>query len=298
MKIDGLRSLTVFVQVVQAGSFTAAAVHLGVSTSAVSHAVRQLEKMAGTRLLSRTTRSVALTEDGAQFYQKVLPLVGGLNTVFDDLASGAEHPAGTLRLTMSRSACVMFIEPLMKKFLDAYPDIKLDIAIGAGLVDIVRGGFDAGIRHSGYLEQDMIAVPLKPPVRLALVASPAYLAQHGTPRTPAELHGHDCIRYRSAVSGTFPPWSFEKEGERQIVAVNGRVSGDDAALMLQAALDGAGIAHLWDHFVASHLRSGALVRVLEDWSAPTPFSLYYFQRDAMPLKLRVFIDFLREHGAA
>lgn len=298
MKIDGLRSLTVFVQVVQTGSFTLAAVHFGVSTSAVSHAVRQLEKVAGVRLLNRTTRSVGLTESGVQFYRRVLPLVDGLNDVFDELAAGSARPAGTLRLTMSRSACVMFIEPVMQKFLQAYPDINLDIAIGAGLVDIVKGGFDAGIRHSGYLEQDMIALPLKPAVRLALVASPAYLATRGVPRVPADLHGHDCIRYRSAVSGTFPPWTLEKDGERHIVPVSGRVSGDDAAWMLQAAMQGGGIAPLWDQYVDAHVQSGALVRVLEDWSPETPFSLYYFQRDAMPLKLRVFIDFLRANGAA
>lgn len=292
MNIDGLRSLTVFVRVVQDGGFTAAAATLGVSTSAVSQAIRQLEKEAGVRLLNRTTRSVGLSEAGAEFYRRVAPLVRDLHSAFSDLADEAAHPAGTLRLTMSRSAYVMFVQPIARDFLAAYPDIKLDVSIDAGLVDIVQRGFDAGIRYTDYLEQDMVAVTLPAPVRSAVVAAPAYFAAHGTPRTPQDLQQHDCIRYHSAVSGTHHPWTFSQGGQSVTLEVDGRVSANDSMVMLQAALDGIGVACLSDRYVAPHLESGALVRVLEDWSRPARLSLYYFNRGSVPLKLRVFIDFM------
>jgi len=293
MNIDGLRSLTVFVRVVQDGSFTAAAATLGVSTSAVSQAIRQLEKEAGVRLLNRTTRSVGLSEAGAEFYHRVSPLVRDLHSAFSDLADESAHPAGTLRLTMTRSAYVMFLEPKAKEFLAAYPDIKLDISIDAGLVDIVQRGFDAGIRYTDYLEQDMVAVALPPALRSAVVASPAYFAAHGTPQTPRDLLRHDCIRYHSAVSGTYHPWTFSKGDESMTLDVDGRVSANDSMVMLRAALDGDGVACFSDRYVAPYLESGALLRVLEDWSPPARLSLYYFNRGSIPLKLRVFIDFMQ-----
>lgn len=292
---DGFELLTVFVCVADTRGFTAAAVTMGVSKSAVSHAIRQLEKRAGVRLFNRTTRSVGLTEAGEVFYGKVAPLVRELKTAFTDLAQVAARPSGTLRLTMSRSAYVMFLEPLLRRFLDAYPDINLDIAIESRLVDIVNDGYDAGIRVNKILEQDMVTVPLGAEIRMAVVASPEYLAGRAIPLDPVDLLQHDCIRYNSAVTGAYERWQFSRDGQDVEIDTKGRVSSNDGMTMLNAALEGHGFAYFYDRYVEDYLADGRLVRVLEDWSPRRSLSLYYFNRSAMPQKLRVFIDFLKQH---
>lgn len=292
---EGFELLTVFVCVADSRGFTAAAVTMGVSKSAVSHAIRQLEKRAGVRLFNRTTRSVGLTEAGEAFYSTVAPLVRELKGAFNDLAQVAAKPSGTLRLTMSRSAYVMFLEPLLRSFLDTYPEINLDIAIESRVVDIVSDGYDAGIRVNKILEQDMVTVPLGAGIRMALVASPEYIARFGVPVHPNDLLMHDCIRYNSAVTGAYERWQFSREGEDVEIDTRGRVSSNDGMTMLNAALEGHGFAYFYDRYVQDHLASGRLVRVLEDWSPARSLSLYYFNRSAMPQKLRVFIDFLKQH---
>ncbi len=292
---DGFELLTVFVCVADARGFTAAAVIMGVSKSAISHAVRQLEKRAGVRLFNRTTRSVGLTEAGEVFYRKVAPLVRELKTAFTDLEQVAATPSGTLRLTMSRSAYVMFLEPILPKFLAAYPEINLDIAIESRLVDIVNDGYDAGIRVNKILEQDMVTVPLGADIRMAVVASPDYIARCGIPLVPTDLLLHDCIRYNSAVTGAYERWQFSRDGQDVDVDTKGRISSNDGMTMLNAALQGCGFAYFYDRYVADHLADGRLVRVLQDWSPQRSLSLYYFNRTAMPQKLRVFIDFLKQH---
>lgn len=292
---EGFELLTVFVCVADTRGFTSAAVTMGVSKSAVSHAIRQLEKRAGVRLFNRTTRSVGLTEAGEAFYRRVAPLVRELKGAFTDLAQVAAKPSGTLRLTMSRSAYVMFLEPLLRKFLDAYPDINLDIAIESRVVDIVNDGYDAGIRVNKILEQDMFTVPLGADIRMALVASPDYIERFGRPAHPMDLMGHDCIRYNSAVTGAYERWQFSRDGLEVEVDTKGRVSSNDGMTMLNAALEGHGYAYFYDRYVRDHLASGRLVRVLEEWSPTRSLSLYYFNRSAMPQKLRVFIDFLKLH---
>lgn len=298
IETDGFELLTVFVCVADARGFTAAAVIMGVSKSAVSHAIRQLEKRAGVRLFNRTTRSVGLTEAGEAFYRRVAPLVRELKGAFTDLAQVAAKPSGTLRLTMSRSAYVMFLEPLLRKFLDTYPEINLDIAIESRVVDIVNDGYDAGIRVNKILEQDMFTVPLGLDIRMALVASPDYIARFGVPAHPTDLMRHDCIRYNSAVTGAYERWQFSREGLDVEVDTKGRISSNDGMTMLNAALEGHGFAYFYDRYVQDHLASGRLIRVLEDWSPQRSLSLYYFNRSAMPQKLRVFIDFLKQHESA
>jgi DNA-binding transcriptional LysR family regulator len=292
---DGFELLTVFVCVADSRGFTAAAVMMGVSKSAISHAIRQLEKRAGVRLFNRTTRSVGLTEAGEVFYRKVAPLVLELKSAFSDLAEVAANPSGTLRLTMSRSAYVMFLEPLVPRFLAAYPDINLDIAIESRVVDIVNDGFDAGIRVNKMLEQDMVTVPLGADIQMAVVASPAYVKAHGVPKVPAELLDHDCVRYNSAVTGACERWTFSCEGQDVEIETRGRISSNDGMTLLGAALDGCGFVYVYDRYVQDYLANGRLVRVLEDWSPRCSLSLYYFSRSAMPPKLRVFIDFLKQH---
>ncbi|MFJ3485987.1 LysR substrate-binding domain-containing protein [Pseudomonas sp. NPDC090202] len=291
---DGFELLTVFVCVADARGFTAAAVMMGVSKSAISHAIRQLEKRAGVRLFNRTTRSVGLTEAGEVFYRRVAPMVRELKGAFSDLAQVAERPAGTLRLTMSRSGYVMFLEPVLRRFLDAYPDINLDIAIESRLVDIVSDGYDAGIRVNKILEQDMVTVPLGAGIRMACVASPEYVALRGVPQVPAQLMQHDCIRYNSAVTGAYERWQFSRDGQDVEIDTRGRISSNDGMTMLNAALNGHGFAYFYDRYVQDYLADGRLVRVLEDWSPLRNLSLYYFNRTAMPQKLRVFIDFLKQ----
>lgn len=292
---DGFELLTVFVCVADVRGFTAAAVMMGVSKSAVSHAIRQLEKRAGVRLFNRTTRSVSLTEAGEVFYRKVAPLVLELKGAFADLAEVAAKPSGTLRLTLSRSAYVMFLEPLLTRFLAAYPEINLDIAIESRVVDIVNDGYDAGIRVNSILEQDMVAVPLGAGIRMAVVASPDYIKRHGVPKVPADLMHHDCIRYKSAVTGGHERWTFTVQGQDVEIETRGRISSNDGMTLLDAALNGSGYAYFYDRYVQDYLADGRLIRVLEDWSPQRSLSLYYFSRSAMPQKLRVFIDFLKQH---
>ncbi|MDB6143640.1 MAG: hypothetical protein JWP80_2684 [Pseudomonas sp.] len=269
---------------------------MGVSKSAISHAIRQLEKRAGVLLFNRTTRSVGLTEAGEVFYRKVAPLTRELKSAFTDLSQVTDTPSGTLRLTMARSAYVMFLEPVMRGFLDAYPDINLDIAIESRSVDIINDGYDAGIRANKILEQDMVTVPLGTAMRMAVVASPDYLAHREIPQAPADLMQHDCIRYKSAVTGAYERWQFSRNGQDLEVDTKGRISSNDGMTMLNAALEGHGFGYFYDRFVERYLADGRLVRVLEPWSPKRSLSLYYSNRNAMPTKLRVFIEFLKQQG--
>lgn len=293
MESDALDGLGVFVRVAEARSFTAAAVALGVTPSAISHTIRQLETRLDVRLFNRTTRSVSLTEAGAAFLTRIEPLVSQLRDAVQDVAGSSGRPAGIVRLNVPRSASVMLLEPVLRDFLDAHPDVSLDIAIDNALTDVVSQGFDAGIRFGNVLEKDMVAVPLQPDMKVAVVASPDYLARHGVPDHPLALRDHDCILYRGITSGTLYRWEFERDGEKVLVDVNGRLTTNDSILMLQAALDGVGIAYLFDRYVERFVRDGQLVRLLEDWSPPGGLYLYYFNRSGMPSKLRVLIDFLK-----
>lgn len=298
MIVDGLDGLGAFLHVAATRSFTKAAKASGLTPSAVSHTIRQLEAKLDVLLFNRTTRSVSLTEAGEQLYASVAPLMSGLQNAVRQVSRSASHPSGTLKLNVPRSASVLLIEPVLAAFLDAYPDICLDIVIDNGLSDIVSQGFDAGIRFGNVLEKDMHVVPVRPDLRVAVVASPAYLARHGVPLVPADLEEHDCIVFRGTTTGQLYPWDFEKNGRRSEVAVRGRVSSNDSLMVMQAALDGVGIAYLYEEYVARFLASGALVRLLREWSPSEGLYLYYFNPRGMPPKLRVFIDFLMDPARA
>jgi len=294
--LNGLSGLAAFIRVAEARSFTAAASVLGISPSAMSHAIRQLEAKLDVRLFHRTTRSVSLTEAGAELLERVGPLMGELQSAVHQVTRSADRPAGALRLNMPRSASVLLMEPVLREFLDAYPDISLEIVIDNGLTDIVSQGFDAGIRFGDVLEKDMLVVPIKPELRVAIVASPDYLARKGIPRTPADLAAHDCINFRTVSAGTVYPWRLEKNGRRKDVAVKGRLTSNDSILVLQAALDGVGLAYLYDEYVERFQKGGHLVKLLEDWCPTEGLYLYFFNRQSMPAKLRVFIDFLKKRN--
>jgi DNA-binding transcriptional LysR family regulator len=294
MRQDQLDGLVTFVAVAETRGFSAAAVRLGVSPSAVGQAVRLLEKRVGVPLFNRTTRSVNLTEAGARFLQRVGPAVQELASASDELSDSAERPSGLLRLTVSRGAYLWVLQPVLGAFLRAYPRIDVEVSIDNTLVDIVGQGFDAGIRFGGMVERDMVGMRVGPPMANCIVAAPRYLAEHGTPVHPRELLAHDCIGFRFASSGQLERWEFAKNGEAMTLAVSGRLVMNDVAVMLDAAVDGIGIANLIGSFTERHIADGRLVQLLADWTTPLPdLTLYHPDRKRVPPKLRALIDWLR-----
>jgi DNA-binding transcriptional LysR family regulator len=292
---DDLAGMTAFITVANKRSFTTAGAELGVTGSAVSQTVRQLEERLGVRLLHRTTRSVGLTEAGERLYASLKPAFVQMRAAVESLNELRERPAGTLRLTIPRGVTALLHEPLLAEFLALYPEIRLDISVDDGLVDIVAQGFDAGIRFGETLEKDMIAVDIFGPVRLVVVGSPAYFARHRKPKHPRELHAHDCIGYRFVTSGACYRWEFDENGKEFEIEVDGRATTNDITILVRLAVDGVGLAMLSEDYIRPLLKDGQLVRVLDPFCSPFPgFHLYYSSRSQTPLKLRVFIDFLLE----
>lgn len=297
MKTSGLTELEAVLAVARRRSFRAAADELSVSTSALSHAVAALEARIGVRLFNRTTRSVSLSEAGAQFVQTVAPALATIQTALDQAGSFRDTPSGTLRINTSAGAARQ-VMPVFIAFLQRYPEMKLDIVTEGRLVDIVVEGFDAGIRLIDTVPQDMIAVPFGESQRFALVGSPEYFARHKPPRTPADLARHRCIRSRMP-SGVIYQWEFERRGEVVRVDGEGALTLDEPNLMLAAARAGLGLAYLTEWNVNADLEAGTLVRVLEDWTpALDGLCLYYPGRRHVPAGLRVLIETIREHADA
>jgi DNA-binding transcriptional LysR family regulator len=296
-----LGDLAAFVSVARAGGFREAGRSGGVSASSLSEAVRRLEARLGVRLLHRTTRSVAPTEAGARLLERVGPALGEVDAALDVVNGFRDRPAGTLRLNVPASAARLVLPAILPAFLAAYPDIRLDVVVEEGFVDILAEGCDAGIRYGERLEMDMIAIPIGPRwQRFATAASPTYLAARGRPEHPRDLMQHACLRGRFA-SGAMPDWEFERDGEIVSVDVHGplvvRVSAG-VDLAVDAALAGCGIIYLFEGWLQPHLDSGALVPVLEEWAMPFPGPfLYYSGRRHLPAPLRAFVDFVKERGA-
>jgi DNA-binding transcriptional LysR family regulator len=297
MKTSGLGELEAVLAVARHRSFRAAATELGVSTSALSHAVAALEARIGVRLFNRTTRSVALSEAGAQFVDSVAPALSTFRVAIEQAGSFRDTLSGTLRINASAGAARQAM-PLFIAFLQRYPEMKLDLVTEGKLIDIVVEGFDAGIRLAETVPRDMIAVPFGDKQRFAVVGSPAYFAQHKPPRTPADLLAHRCIRTRMP-SGAIYHWEFERRGETVRIDGNGALLLDEPSLMLEAARAGLGVTYLTEWNVAADLRAGTLVRVLEDWTPPLDgLCLYYPSRRHAPAGLRALIDMIREHADA
>lgn len=299
MRQDQLDGLVTFVAVAETRGFSAAAVRLGVTPSAVSQAVRLLEKRVGVALFNRTTRSVNLTEAGANFLERVGPAVQELASASEELTDSAERPSGHLRLTLPRAAYFFVLQPVLGGFLRAHPQITVEVSLSAALVDIVGEGFDAGIRFGHMVARDMVGVRVGQRLANSIVAAPRYLAGRGTPVHPRELLAHDCIGYRFESSGQLERWEFEKGGEKMTLSVSGRLVMNDTAVMLDAAEDGIGIANLISSYTERHVADGRLVQLLADWTTPLPdLMLYYPDRKRVPPKLRALIDFLRAQDAA
>ena len=300
MRQDQLDGLVTFAAVAELSSFSAAAVRLGVSPSAVSQAIRTLELRLNATLFNRTTRSVSLTEAGARYLQRVLPAIRELAEASEELSDDSGRPSGLLRLNVPRAAYMIVLQPVLRRFLAAYPEIDLEIAIESSLVDIFGLGFDAGVRFGDLVEPDMVGVRIGPPIEAHIVASPDYLARRGLPRVPRDLFEHDCIGFRHATTGQVERWAFARDGEEMELAVGKRLILNDSAALVQAALDGIGITYMINGYIERFLDEGRLVRILADWSPPLAgLMLYYADRRRVPLKLRALIDFLRaENGQA
>ena len=284
--------------VARLGSFRAAATELGLSSSALSHAVATFEAKLGVRLFNRTTRSVSLTDAGEQFVARISPALAELSGAIEGINSHRDTPAGTLRINMSAGAARMILTPIILEYLRRYPDMNVVLVTEGALVDIVGQGFDAGIRLAEAVPQDMIAVPIGGPVRMVVVGAPLYFADRPKPLVPADLLHHRCIRARMA-SGSIYHWEFERHGEEVAIDVPGTLSLDEMTLMTEAALAGFGLAFLNEWSIRSYIADGRLVPVLEDWSPPYPgLCLYHPGRRHVPAGLRALIALIREVNAA
>lgn len=290
---DELSVLSAFLAVAEERSFTRAAKRLNVSKSGLSHAIRRLEEDVGVRLLARTTRSVAPTIAGEQLLGSLRPALADIRGKLTEISGLQERPTGTIRLLVPRLAAKTVVAPKLGKFVRDYPDIVLDITTDDSHVDLVASGYDAGIQFGEYIAQDMVAVRVSPDQRPAIVGAPSYLAEHGRPETPHDLLRHRCINFRHRGEGIYR-WELDRGDQSVAVAVNGSLIVDDADLLIQAAVDGAGLAFLADDRALPYLESGTLERVLEDWSPPFPgFFLYYPSRRQQPAALTALIETLR-----
>ncbi|MDC7677497.1 LysR family transcriptional regulator [Asticcacaulis machinosus] len=285
--------LSTFIAIARQKSFRKASEELGVTASALSHAMRTLEERLGVRLLNRTTRSVALTEAGQRLYDRVTPAFRDIDDAIEDLNRFRDRPAGSIRINAARLACHLVLLPLLSGFTRSYPDVSVEVVSDNALSDIVGKGFDAGVRFGEALAADMIAIPLGPRKRFSVVASPEFLTRHGVPKTPHDLRHFPCIRYRFD-SGALYRWEFERGPEAPEVEVAGPVTVNDLDLMVRPALDGLGLAYVFEEQVAAYIQSGQLVEVLSDWCPYYPgFFLYYPSRRQMPAALRAFVDHVR-----
>lgn len=286
--------LKAFVAVVDRASFARAADHLGLSRSALSQIIRQLESRLGVRLLNRTTRSVSPTEPGRRLHGRIAPMLREMDEAVAQAVGANARAAGTLRINTLSMAAKKVIAPRLGRFANAHPEVVLDIVVDDGLSDIAGEGFDAGIRVGGRLQKDMVAVRLTPDIELLAVASPDYLARHGEPRTPADLGHHACINWRFPGSGKVAGWEFRKKGKAVEFLGDGTVIGNHQDIVAPAALQGLGIFYAYnDEGIADALQDGRLRRVLSDWSPTVPgLYLYYSSRRYMLPALRAFIDCL------
>ncbi len=288
-----LNELYAFACVARHRSFRAAALELGVSASALSHSLRQLEARLQVRLLHRTTRSVTATEAGEALLARLTPALGQIGDALEAVNDYRALPQGLLRLNVPRTAAYLLLMPLLPGFLQRYPGIQLDIVCDDTLVDIVAAGFDAGMRFGETLAAGMVAVPVGPPMRFAVIASPGYLAQHGTPQHPAELARHAGIRHRFG-NGPRYAWELAKDGEALMVQPQGQLTLGEQPLMVEAAAAGLGIAMVFEGYAAAALADGRVTRILADWCPPMPgLYLYYPSGRHLPQAMRLWIDYLK-----
>lgn len=297
MARENYNDLVAFLAVARERSFTRAAAKLGVSQSALSHTVRGLEERLGLRLLTRTTRSVSATEAGQQLIDSLSPSFEQIESAIAAVGELRDRPSGTIRITTSAHAARHRLWPVLSALLEAHPDIKAEVVSDSMLVDIAADGFDAGIRLGEQIAKDMVAVRIGPPLRMAAVASPAYLKGHPRVEVPQDLIQHDCINLRFLTRGNLYAWEFEKDGHPLNVGVDGRLTFNAPDQIVQAAIEGFGIAFLPDDIVAAELGDGRLTRLLADWCPPFPgYHLYYPSRRQHSAAFALLVEALRERS--
>lgn len=292
-----LNDLRAFVAIARERSFTRAAAKLGVSQSALSHALRGLEAQLGVRLLNRSTRSVAPTAAGARLLQTLAPRFAEIDAELAALSALRDTPAGSLRISSPDYPAASILLPRLAEFLPRYPDIKVEVDVDDRLVDIVAEHYDAGIRDGELIAKDMIAVPIGPALRMAVVGTPAYFAQHAAPKTPRDLTAQHCINLRLRTRGDLYAWEFQKGRRRMNVRVEGQFICNRPDQMLAAALAGLGLAYLLEDVAWPHLAAGRLQRVLEDWCPRYPgYHLYYPSRRQPSAAFARLVEALRYRG--
>lgn len=294
MQRDELGDLQAFLAVAEAQSFTKAAAQLGTSQSSLSYTVQRLEARLGVRLLNRTTRKVAPTEAGERLAAALRPCFDTIEGEIAALGELRDKPSGLVRITSSLHAAETLLWPAVSRLLPDYPDIKVEIITESRFADIIGERFDAGVRLGESLDKDMIAIPISPELRMALVGAPDYFKSHGVPRHPQDLVHHACINLRLETLGNLYAWEFEKGGRALNVRVDGPLTFNASQLALRAACDGLGLTFLPENMVLPHIASGALQRALVDWCPPFPgYYLYYPSRKQLSPALRLIVDALR-----
>ncbi|WP_375738672.1 LysR family transcriptional regulator [Pseudomonas boanensis] len=293
MKPVSAADLSIFLSIASHLSFSRAAIELSLSPSALSHALRNLEERLGVRLFNRTTRSVALTEAGERLYRRIRPAFRDIDDALDDLNQFRDTPFGTLRISAGRSAAELVLLPLVNRFLAAYPDVSIEVSADDALVDVVSTGFDAGVRFGERLEADMVSLPIGPALRSVVVGAPALFQRYPMPKNPQDLHAVPCIRHRFP-SGSLYRWEFERDGQQLEIEVDGPLTLGDVGLMVAPALQGTGLAYVFEDMVKELIADGKLVQVLDDWCPYYPgLHLYYPSRRQVPAVLKAFIEFTR-----
>jgi DNA-binding transcriptional LysR family regulator len=297
MRRGDLDDLAAFAAVARARSFTRAAAKLGLSPSALSHAMKALETRLGVRLLARTTRSVAPTPAGELLLRSINPALAQVATGLAALADWRDAPSGTVRLTTFGYAARTVLAPRLPRFLLEHPDVSVEVIVEDRLIDLVAGGFDAGIRLGETVQRDMVAIPVGPPLRTVVVGRPSYFAHRDHPRKPEDLADHVCVNYRLLGGGGLLPWEFSVNGRDLKMKVSGQLIVSDEVLAAAATRAGAGLGYMMEHDVADEIRDGRLVQVLTDFCTPYPgCQLYYPDRRVSPA-LRALIDTLRWQDA-
>jgi len=297
MPRENLNDLLVFLAVARDRSFTRAAARLGVSQSALSQTVRDLETRLGVRLLTRTTRSVSTTEAGEELFRAVAPRIDEIEMKLAAVADFRDKPAGVVRITATEHPIDTIIWPKLRRVLPDYPDIRVELSVDYGLSNIVEERYDIGVRYGDQVAKDMIAVRISPDIRMTMVASPAYLDGRKPPKTPQDLLDHDCVTLRLATAKGIYAWELKK-GRNEIQArVNGRITCNTQPHMVQAALDGFGIAFVTEDIVLDHVRSGQLRIVMPDWCPVFPgYHAYYPSRRQASRAFSIVIDALRHRA--
>ena len=294
MKRDELGDLLAFLAVAEERSFTRAAARLGTSQSSLSHTVRRLEERMGVRLLIRTTRNVAPTDAGEQLAETLRPAINDIEARMGAISALRQKPAGSIRITTSRHAAEVILMPAVKQLMKDYPEVRVEITVDQKLTDLVTERFDAGVRLGEQVEKDMIAVRIGPDMRMMVVGSPEYFAKHPKPATPHDLTAHNCINIRLPTYGGLYAWELEKEGRALNVRVDGQFVCNDVTMIIDAALDGLGLACLPQDQFDTLIDDGRLVRVLEDWCPPFPgYHLYYPSRRQTSPAFDLLVEALR-----